>query len=229
MHLIFGFCCKVMGFRHLSKLHPITLKSLKSNQKHLETKCVPFLNKMFNIYSCKHSCNEHNLTLRAFCWTHHHIFWQSNMFVSLSYPLKGDKIESFRIGNTDIKCENTVTLLGIILILCWKLMTMWLIFVKKRHQTVSCYKKIGQFFLTKQGKLVIHNYFISSNVSYCSLAWHFYSATSTNIQYKRYKIKLWGSSILTTHSILVSYSAKQKLNLSMSKGLSWWQVRRSKV
>ena len=35
------------------------------------------------------------------------------MFVLLSYPLKSDKIESFRIGNTHIKCENTVTLLGI--------------------------------------------------------------------------------------------------------------------
>ena len=28
--------------------------------------------------------------------------------------------------------------------------------------------------------MVIHDYFISSNVSYCSLAWHFCSATSTN-------------------------------------------------
>ena len=33
-------------------------------------------------------------------------------------------IESFRIGDTDIKCENNVTLLGINIDLCRNLMTM---------------------------------------------------------------------------------------------------------
>ena len=35
-------------------------------------------------------------------------------------------------------------------------------------------------FLTKQGKLSIYNSFIASNCSYCPLAWHFCSVSSTN-------------------------------------------------
>ena len=43
-----------------------------------------------------------------------------------------DNIETLRIGETDIKCENNVSLLGTyILILCRNLMTMWLKFVKR--------------------------------------------------------------------------------------------------
>ena len=34
--------------------------------------------------------------------------------------------------------------------------------------------------ITKKGKLVIYNSFIASNFSYCPLAWHFCSASSTN-------------------------------------------------
>lgn len=40
-------------------------------------------------------------------------------------------------------------------------------------------KRLGGF-LSKQGKLVIYNSFIASNFSYCPLAWHFCSASSTN-------------------------------------------------
>ena len=44
---------------------------------------------------------------------------------------------------------------------------------------VAVLKRLGRF-LTKQGKLVIYNSFISSNFSYCPLAWHFCSIASTN-------------------------------------------------
>ena len=46
-------------------------------------------------------------------------------------------------------------------------------------QATSRIKKTWKI-LTKHGKLVIYNSFIASNFSYCPLAWHFCSVTSTN-------------------------------------------------
>ena len=50
IHVIFGFCYKIKGFRDLSKRLPVALKSLRRNSQHLETSFVPFSNKMG---SCK--------------------------------------------------------------------------------------------------------------------------------------------------------------------------------
>ena len=56
---------------------------------------------------------------------------------------------------------------------------MFLKFAKKASKQLAVLKRLGGF-LTKQGKLVIYNSFIASNFSYCPLAWHFCSASSTN-------------------------------------------------
>ena len=50
---------------------------------------------------------------------------------------------------------------------------------KKASKQLAVLKRLGSF-LTKQGKLVIYDSFISSNFSYCPLAWHFCSIASTN-------------------------------------------------
>ena len=50
---------------------------------------------------------------------------------------------------------------------------------KKTSKQLAVLKRLGRF-LTKQEKLVIYNSFISSNFSYCPLAWHFCSIASTN-------------------------------------------------
>ena len=50
---------------------------------------------------------------------------------------------------------------------------------KKASKQLAVFKRLGRF-LTKQGKLVIYNSFIASNFSYCPLAWHFCSSSSTN-------------------------------------------------
>ena len=50
---------------------------------------------------------------------------------------------------------------------------------KKASKQLAVLKRLGSF-LTKQGKLVIYNSFIASNFSYCPLACHFCSASSTN-------------------------------------------------
>ena len=52
-------------------------------------------------------------------------------------------------------------------------------FAKKASQELAVLKRLGRF-LTKQGKLIIYNSFIASNFSYCPLAWHFCSVSSTN-------------------------------------------------
>ena len=51
-----------MSFRELSKLLAIALKSSRSNPHHIETYFGPFLDKIFNIYSCTQSCNGNKLT-----------------------------------------------------------------------------------------------------------------------------------------------------------------------
>ena len=66
MHVIFGFCHKIMGFRDLSTLLAIALESSRSNPKHLETNFVPFSYKIVNIYSYSQSCNENKLTPMCF-------------------------------------------------------------------------------------------------------------------------------------------------------------------
>ena len=50
---------------------------------------------------------------------------------------------------------------------------------KKASKQLAVFKRLGRS-LTKQGKPVIYNSFISSNFSYCPSAWHFRSATSTS-------------------------------------------------
>ena len=50
---------------------------------------------------------------------------------------------------------------------------------KKTSKQLVVLKRLGGF-LTKQGKLVIYNSSIASNFSYCPLAWHFCTVSSTN-------------------------------------------------
>ena len=90
-----------------------------------------------------------------------------------------DNIESFQIGQTNIKCDDSVTLLGINIDYMLKFDAHVSEICKKASKQLAVLKRLGGF-LTKQGKLVIYNSFIASNFSYCPLAWHFCSAASTN-------------------------------------------------
>ena len=88
-------------------------------------------------------------------------------------------IKSFRIGDTDISCEDNVSLLGVNIDFMLKFDDHVSDICKKASKQLAVLKRLGRF-LTKQGKLVIYNSFIASNFSYCPLAWHFCSVTSTN-------------------------------------------------
>ena len=83
-----------------------------------------------------------------------------------------DTIKSFRIGDTDIPCEDNVTLLGINIDFMMKFDDHVTDICKKASKQLAVLKRLGRF-LTKQGKLVIYNYFIASNFSYSPLEWHF--------------------------------------------------------
>ena len=90
-----------------------------------------------------------------------------------------DNIDSFQIGNTNIKCEDNVTLLGVNIDFMLKFDDHVSDICKTASKQLAVLKRLGRF-LTKQGKLVIYNSFIASNFSYCPLAWHFCSSSSTN-------------------------------------------------
>ena len=90
-----------------------------------------------------------------------------------------DNIESFQIGQTNIKCEENVTLYCINIDFMLKFDNHVAEICKKASKQLAVLKRLGSI-LTKQGKLVIYNSFMASNFSYCPLAWHFCSASSTN-------------------------------------------------
>ena len=90
-----------------------------------------------------------------------------------------DNIESFQIGKTNIKCDDSVTLLGINIDYMLKFDAHVSEICKKASKQLAVLKRLGGF-LTKQGKFVIYNSFIASIFSHCPLAWHFCSASSTN-------------------------------------------------
>ena len=56
---------------------------------------------------------------------------------------------------------------------------MCLILVKKASKQLAVSKPLGCS-LTKQGKIIIYNSFITSNFNYCPVVWHFCSVASTN-------------------------------------------------
>ena len=90
-----------------------------------------------------------------------------------------ENIDSFQVGQTNIKCDDNVTLLSINLDYMLKFDDHVSEICKKASQQLAVLKLLGRF-LTKQGKLVIYNSFIASNFSYCPLAWHLCSVSSTN-------------------------------------------------
>ena len=72
-----------------------------------------------------------------------------------------DNIESFQIGQTNIKCDDSVTLLGINIDYMLKFDAHVSEICKKASKQLAVLKRLGGF-LTKQGKLVIYNSFIAS-------------------------------------------------------------------
>ena len=67
-----------------------------------------------------------------------------------------ENIDSFQAGQTNIKCDDNVTLVGINLDYMLKFDDHVSEIFKKASQQLAVLKRVGRF-LTKQGKLVIYN------------------------------------------------------------------------
>ena len=90
-----------------------------------------------------------------------------------------DTIKSFNIANTEIVCENNVTLLGVNIDYLLKFDDHVSDVCKKASRQLAVLKRIGKV-LTKQGRMIIYNSFILSNFNYCPIVWHFCSKRSSD-------------------------------------------------
>ena len=89
-----------------------------------------------------------------------------------------DYISSFNIHDTEIKCDDSVKLLGVDIDFNLKMDEHVSNICKKASKQLCVLKRIGKD-LSKQGKVLIFKSFILSNFNYCPLAWHFCSLRST--------------------------------------------------
>ena len=89
-----------------------------------------------------------------------------------------NNIKSFKISNTEIKCDENVTLLGVNIDYQLKFDDHVSDICKKASRQLAVLKRIGKF-LTKQGRMIIYNSFILSNFNYCPIVWHFCTKRSS--------------------------------------------------
>ena len=89
-----------------------------------------------------------------------------------------NNIKSFKISNTEIKCEENITLLGVNIDYQLKFDDHVSDICKKASRQLAVLKRIGKF-LTKQGRMIIYNSFILSNFNYCPIVWHFCTKRSS--------------------------------------------------
>ena len=130
-----------------------------------------------------------------------------------------DNIESFQNGQTNIKCEENVTLLGINIDFMLKFDNHVAEICKKASKQLAVLKRLGSF-LTKQGKLVICNSFIASNFSTCPLAWHFCSASSTNKLERIQALRFISNDYTSSLSTLLTITNTQPLHICRLKQMA---------
>ena len=97
-------------------------------------------------------------------------------FQAISFGKRGTKdITNFTFENTTIHCENSFVLLGIEIDHSLTFNTHIVNIFKKAARQLAVLKHLGHL-LTRQ--LAIFKSFITSNVNYCPLIWHFCSQSS---------------------------------------------------
>ena len=90
-----------------------------------------------------------------------------------------DAIKSFQFGDTNIACEENVSLLCVTIDVHLNFKDNISRICTQASQQLAVLKRIGKF-LTKRGKLMINKYFIMSNFNHCPIAWHFCNQPSVN-------------------------------------------------
>ena len=83
-----------------------------------------------------------------------------------------DKIPAFSISNIDIKCDETVKLLGVDIDFRLSYDQHLAALCKKSSRQLNVLIRIGKY-LTLEGRKAIYHAFIMSNFNFCPLVWHF--------------------------------------------------------
>ena len=101
-------------------------------------------------------------------------------FQAISFGKRGNGvITDFKCGTTQVKCEDSVVLLGIELDHMLTFNDHITDICKKSARQLAVLKRLGHL-LTLQGKVAIFKSFISSNFNYYPLIWQFCSQCNTN-------------------------------------------------
>ena len=85
---------------------------------------------------------------------------------------------TFRIGEAEIECDETVKLLGVDIDFRLNFDNQISNICKKASQQINVLKRIGKF-LNFESRKTIYHAFIMSNFNFCPLLWHFCSKGST--------------------------------------------------
>ena len=89
-----------------------------------------------------------------------------------------EKQPVFKLGDIDIKCKNTVKLLGVEIDFKLQFEQHISNLCKKAAQQVNIMKRLGSH-LNRLNRLSIFHSFVLSNFNFCPLSWHFCSETNT--------------------------------------------------
>ena len=99
--------------------------------------------------------------------------------------------ESFTIQNHNVKCEDSVKLLGVTIDYMLNFDLHISDICKKAAKQINVLSRLSQY-LTTETKLLIYKSFVRSNFGYCPVVWHFCSKTSTDkmekLQYRALRL-----------------------------------------
>ena len=90
-----------------------------------------------------------------------------------------DTLTEFNIDNNNIKCEDTVKLLGIDIDFMLNFDQQITNMCKKAARQLNVLLRLSKF-LSAENKILIYKSFIRSNFNYCPLVWHFCSKTNSD-------------------------------------------------
>ena len=98
---------------------------------------------------------------------------------------------SFTIQNHNVKCEDSVKLLGVTIDYMLNFDLNISDICKKAAKQINVLSRLSQY-LTTETKLLIYKSFVRSNFGYCPIVWHFCSKTNTDkmekLQYRALRL-----------------------------------------
>ena len=128
---------------------------------------------------------------------------------------------TFKLGETEVECEETVKLLGVEIDHLLTFDTQVSIMCKKASQQINVLRRIGKYLNFESCKAVYHT-FIMSTFNFCPLVWHFCSKTNTEklerIHFRA--LKFIFQDFVATYENLIMRAGTKTLHLSRLRGLA---------